>query len=169
MKKCIALIFILSGCASYTKMMVAPDGQMQRCAATGFGLIGMVGASNTTDDCVKNFKSAGYLEIEKAGVVGFMVSDSMDILKVQDNSPAKTAGIQPGDKLVSVNGIPVKSPKDSSVMLFGDVGTKVTVKISHNGQDSDHELVRAPFSTVFGSPEPIEQVSSATSFQKRKG
>ena len=69
----------------------------------------MAVASNATSDCSANIRAAGYLEVERASVIGVIMSESTQgshprILRVEEQSPAWHAGIDPGDPIVAING-----------------------------------------------------------------
>jgi carboxyl-terminal processing protease len=64
---------------------------------------------------------------------------------VYDGSPAKRAGIAPGDVIVAVNGrsLAGKSDKQASTLIRGPEGTAVTLKIDHAGRVRGERLVRS--------------------------
>jgi len=69
------------------------------------------------------------------------------ILKVVESSPAEAAGIQPGDRLMAVNGVPIA--EFSKKMLAGKCdswkpGKSVTYTIDRGGVDRTIRLVLAP-------------------------
>lgn len=67
------------------------------------------------------------------------------ILRVIDKSPAKEAGLEPGDKIVEVDG----KPMTSTTVLTGADGTKVKLKIvKSDGKKFEYVITRRPFSTV---------------------
>jgi len=156
MKYLISVLLSLTilGCASYSQMFINANGQMQRCGAYGQGLIGMASAQNIQNDCIGDMKKAGYIEIEKAGVIGIKLSQDtlVTILKVMPNSPASGRGIMGGDILLSVNGQKVKSQPDASTLLFGDIGDFVNITVSHNGQVQEYRLIRRPYTDIYGNP-----------------
>lgn len=59
----------------------------------------------------------------------------VSVLKVYDNSPAKKAGVLPGDKIAQVNGVPVsgKPMEDVISMVKGLAGTTVKVGFIRQG------------------------------------
>ncbi len=69
----------------------------------------MAVASNATSDCSASTRAAGYLEVERASVIGGAMSEPTvgshpRILRVEEQSPAWHAGIDPGDLIVAVDG-----------------------------------------------------------------
>ena len=149
------LTLLLSGCATYSQLFVNADGQFMRCSATGQGIIGMAVASNSVTDCNSNMRAAGYFEIERAGTIGVMLSDSGEdshprILRVVESSPAWRAGIDPDDLIVQVEGQVVQTIQDAQVLLFGLAGTPVTVQLHRGDFDTTFTLTRASYKSVFG-------------------
>jgi hypothetical protein len=59
----IALLLALSGCATPSQWMVNNQGQHVRCAATGFGVIGMIAAKGMERSCVADYRKVGYREM----------------------------------------------------------------------------------------------------------
>ena len=57
-----------------------------------------------------------------------------EIGDVQPDSPAHAAGIQPGDRIVSVNGHPVRTWDDVSDMIKGGDGAAVTLQLDRSGR-----------------------------------
>jgi S1-C subfamily serine protease len=135
MKKLLFLVFLLCflfifGC-SHTQNLINPDGQTYTCSSHGWGIIGGPMGINILNNCVKAQKQLGFVEIEKVGVSGFFLSewDPPTILKVQPQGPAAKAGIQSGDKIISVNGQPAHSIKDALILGFGTPGQVNTYEI----------------------------------------
>jgi hypothetical protein len=58
-----ATLLILTGCASPSQWMVNDRGQKIRCAATGFGVIGMIAAKDMERSCVHDYQKVGYHEM----------------------------------------------------------------------------------------------------------
>ena len=91
----------LTSCATFSRMFINEDGQIMQCSATGQGIVGMGVASNAERSCEDNLRAAGYIELEKAGVIGIEFSETKNdtvvkVLKVYNPSPADSAGIKPG-------------------------------------------------------------------------
>ncbi|HEY9620356.1 MAG TPA: carboxyl-terminal processing protease CtpB [Crinalium sp.] len=62
------------------------------------------------------------------------------------NSPASTAGIRSGDRILAIDGKPTQgmSVEDASNLIRGEVGTRITLRIQREGADAfDLPLVRA--------------------------
>jgi carboxyl-terminal processing protease len=81
--------------------------------------------------------------------VGIWVRRTADgvlrIESVQSGSPAARAGLEPGDVLMEVAGLPVagRTVADVADALWGRPGTNVTVRVEHNGHAVTHVLSRA--------------------------
>ena len=69
----------------------------------------------------------------------------LTVVEPIENSPALKAGIKPGDKILAINGKTTKgmSVEAAANLIRGEVGTKVTLKISSEGRDKDVALTRA--------------------------
>jgi S1-C subfamily serine protease len=152
------VIIAMSGCASYSQIMINAQGQMYRCGSYGSGLVGIAHANQINEDCIESLRSAGYIELEKAGVIGITLGDQsqtdtiLTIIKVADNSPAFSSGIHQGDVLVAINEQSVRKLLDAKVLLFGLAGTKVSLTTRRNVQENKVTLVRAPYTRVYGMP-----------------
>ncbi len=142
-----------SGCATYSQMFVNANGQVMQCAMTGAGLLGIAAAQSGTAECSKNMRAAGYLEIERAGVVGVYLTetrDTLSILKVVPGSPADSVGIRAGDRLLGVDGQKVSRQPDATILMFGEAGSTVEVVVERDGAELHKVIRRAPYSVVIG-------------------
>jgi len=83
-----------------------------------------------------------------------MPSDSARILTVRAGSPADSAGIRAGDRIVAIEGQTVSNAKDASILLFGLAGTAIRVRASRLGVETEYVIIRAPYSKVFGQAPP---------------
>lgn len=67
---------------------------------------------------------------------------------VEENSPAKTAGIRPGDKFLAVDGVEfadqTATPDDVAVRVRGPVGSRVGVVMERDGKTLDFIITRQP-------------------------
>lgn len=62
----------------------------------------------------------------------------------QDNQAARDAGLQSGDRIVSVGGIPIRSPMDLTGSLSGNHGETVPVAVIRNGHDMTLNVSPSP-------------------------
>ncbi|MEB3337612.1 MAG: S41 family peptidase [Leptolyngbyaceae bacterium] len=70
----------------------------------------------------------------------------LTVLEPLENSPAIKAGIQSGDRILAINGRPTRgmSVEAASNLIRGEVGSKLTLRISRDGKDDfDLPLTRA--------------------------
>ena len=78
--------------------------------------------------------------------IGATVETAFDggyrIMSILPNSPALEAGIQAGDLLVAVDGVPFTAEIDPRVPIVGQEGTEVTVTVLRDGQQLDFTLIR---------------------------
>lgn len=58
----------------------------------------------------------------------------------QDNSAARVAGLETGDRIVSVNGHLIRSPMDLTSSLSGNHGETVSMAITRNGKELSLEI-----------------------------
>lgn len=66
------------------------------------------------------------------------ITDGVEILSILPNSPALDAGLQPGDRILEVDGIKLEPGMDASSLITGEEGTSVTLSIRRL---SDGEVV----------------------------
>jgi len=82
-----------------------------------------------------NQQTAG--EVSGIGVKLEIAQDhqGLKVVDIMDDSPAEQAGIQPGDKIVSINGRPTSllNVERASQLMRGDSGTKVELVLSRSG------------------------------------
>ncbi len=74
------------------------------------------------------------------GGLGIEVSirdNKLTIISPIEDTPAERAGIQPGDKIIKIEGETLKNPKLSEIVkkLRGKPGTKVTISVERDGID----------------------------------
>ena len=88
-----------------------------------------------------------------------------DIGWVEPNSPAAKAGIEPGDRIVRIDGIADPTWEDVLPKVVLSPGQPVSLTVSHNGQNLDKSITPVPSGPdEFGVPgwQPKETVSVAT-------
>lgn len=100
--------------------------------------------------CYGHFKPFGFIKAGDLGSTGFEIDlaaqDKASISKVDPDSPASKAGLQPGDEIVAVNGQPLVASKGETAneLLFGKIGDKIKVTVQRGQDDPTVELVLAP-------------------------
>ncbi|HXK77302.1 MAG TPA: S41 family peptidase, partial [Oscillospiraceae bacterium] len=85
-------------------------------------------------------------------------SGYMQVTQVYEGSAAAGAGIQPGDLIIKIDDIDITADTfdAASELLTGDAGTKVTMTVRRDDEDTEMEITRRTltintvFSTTFG-------------------
>lgn len=93
---------------------------------------------------------SAYVAASSQTVAGVGISASMDsdgymlVGKVYEGSTAASAGILPGDLIIKVDDINLSADTyaDAEALLIGEAGTKVTLKVRRNGEDTEMEITR---------------------------
>ena len=93
---------------------------------------------------------SAYVAASSQTVAGVGISASMDsdgymlVGKVYEGSTAASAGILPGDLIIKVDDINLSADTyaDAEALLIGEAGTKVTLKVRCNGEDTEMEITR---------------------------
>lgn len=93
---------------------------------------------------------SAYVAASSQTVAGVGVTASMDsdgymlVGKVYDGSTAASAGILPGDLIIKVDDINLSADtySDAEALLIGEAGTKVTLKVRRDGEDTEMEITR---------------------------
>lgn len=83
-------------------------------------------------------------------VVGIGVSvrtiyeDGFQILSILPNSPALEAGLEAGDRIIAVDGVPLTADSNISALISGAEGSQVTITVVRfsDGQQVDYTLTR---------------------------
>lgn len=77
------------------------------------------------------------------GITIGLRDSTIQVLTVMDGYSAQKEGIVPGDRILSVNGVQVRSkrPNDVRNLTRGDPGTDVTITIEREGEPSPMEFV----------------------------
>ena len=91
---------------------------------------------------------SAYVAASSQTVAGVGISASMDsdgymlVNKVYDGSTAASAGILPGDLVIKVDDINLSAETyaDAEALLIGEAGTKVTLKVRRDGEDTEMEI-----------------------------
>lgn len=93
---------------------------------------------------------SAYVAASSQTVAGVGVTASMDsdgymlVGKVYDGSTAASAGILPGDLIIKVDDINLSADtySEAEALLIGEAGTKVTLKVRRDGEDTEMEITR---------------------------
>jgi regulator of sigma E protease len=65
----------------------------------------------------------------------------VQIVSVNENSPAQTAGLLPGDEFVAVNGVAIQSSQQLSTEIYANLDKEVTFTYRRNGQTNTTQAV----------------------------
>lgn len=91
---------------------------------------------NDVQSILSDLKQYGYVK-GKPGAIGVVMQEYMDMVyvySVTENSPADKAGLQKGDKIMSVNGEDVSSSSDvKKIVTNSKAGDKLKFKVERNG------------------------------------
>lgn len=104
---------------------------------------------------------AAYLEASGNVIAGVGITATMDndgymlVSKVLEGSTASSAGILPGDLIIKVDDINLSADTyaEAESLLIGDAGTKVTLTVRRDSEDTEMEITRRILvpTTVFSS------------------
>lgn len=91
------------------------------------------------------------------------VEQGLQITDVTPDSPAYRAGLQIGDLMTAVEGVPIRDGSEEALdinetrnRVRGEAGTNVTVTIERDGVRTDYTITRASIKVVNVSCEPLE-------------
>jgi len=85
----------------------------------------------------------------KASTTGITsVTPELVLLKVHPNSPADTAGIKIGDRIIAKNGTPVKGLADLRAMSKLQIGERVEYTLLRNCKEFTVTLIAIPASSL---------------------
>ena len=113
---------------------------------------------------------SSYLETVSNSYVGIGVTITVEDIKqglmitdVTPDSPAYAAGLEIGDLVLAVEGVPIMDGSENALDLAetknrvrGQEGTDVTLTVSHNGVERDVTITRAKIKTINVSWEMLE-------------
>lgn len=85
----------------------------------------------------------------KASTTGITsLTPELVILRVHPNSPADTAGIKIGDRIIAKNGTPVKDLADLRAMSKLQIGEQVEYTLLRNGKELTVTLIAIPANSL---------------------
>src|SRR5215813_14200579 len=92
-----------------------------------------------------NFDQRSRYEMPDDGVAWLDTDHGISAWQVETNSPAARAGIRPGDRLLEIDGVPVRSQVQVTKRLWhSGLWTQVRYKLSRSGEEFETPLVTAP-------------------------
>lgn len=74
------------------------------------------------------------------GLLPDLPGDGVVINEVQPGTPAERAGLRPGDKIIAINGLPIKNMKEVTACVHPNVGRALTFTILREGRRLDVHL-----------------------------
>lgn len=146
--------FVMSGCVSQSQVYMNPSRQTVRCAWSGYGITGIVASGISMSNCDTDYRNLGYIPLEEAGVTGLFLTKtdgSLEITKIAPGSPAAKADIKPGDVVVSVNGEKPANAGEAVKLLFGKIGSSVTVVLKGSPAPRTVDLTLVPYTSLYGT------------------
>lgn len=145
-----SLLFLLLALvpAAYTRAQIVKElvnnqGATAPCAGIELGL-GLI------KKCVDTFAAAGFIRLPELGYSGLTLgatpADDRTIIAIVPGSPAETAGLHIGDRILAVNDNVIRyDPATTAAQaLFGPRGEDVHLKLRRSGTLQDVTLKRAP-------------------------
>lgn len=123
--------------------------------------IGFATPINLAKFVIEQLKANGRVE---RGWLGIKIQDAdkgIVVTSVSEASPARQAGIEPGDIIISLNGQKISDPKQFSRQIAETAeGSKITLEMLHNQQPQIKELVvkKMPEQPQT-APEPMAETS----------
>lgn len=150
----VSIASVLSGCVSQSQVYINPARQTVRCAWSGVGITGMVASGISMSNCDTDYRNLGYIPLEEAGVTGLFLTKtdgSLEITKIAPGSPAAKADIKPGDVVVSVNGEKPANAGEAVKLLFGKIGSSVTVVLKGSPAPRTVDLTLVPYTSLYGT------------------
>ncbi len=88
-----------------------------------------------------------------------LVMTPLDVKALQEGSPAAAAGIEPGDRLLAIDGVPVGDPLTLDERLRAKAGTPVKLTIARAGGDREIEVTPRPVSWIEEARWPASPVA----------
>ncbi|MGN6485161.1 MAG: S41 family peptidase [Thermomicrobiales bacterium] len=120
------------------------DDQLVYGAATGMvDALGDTGHSTFLDPAqAEQFEQQTKGELVGIGIQVDTTGELPVVIAPIHDSPAEKAGIKPGDTILEIDGKSLEGmdPADATDLLRGEEGTKVTLKLQHEGESDTYEV-----------------------------
>ena len=127
----------------YVRAIINWKGQFIPCMGAGPAGLAAIAI------CQSTFKKDGYIKTSDFGSPGFQLdltrNDGAQITAVDAGSPAATAGLQPGDVILQVNGQPLSQTLAANLqdMLFGKIGDQFQLSVKSGASTRAVQLALA--------------------------
>ena len=131
---------------SYYYVEVDPDKLMEGAYA---GLVSGLDdpySEYITAEAYADYVSSMLGEYSGVGMSFYCNEDNvLEVVQVYRNSPAQQAGMQPGDIIIEVDGVPFAGSEsnEAAANIRGEEGTEVTVTFIRNGEVKEATMTRA--------------------------
>lgn len=110
-----------------------------------------------TEEEYEEFQKKFSSDYVGVGIVVAQVKDKVVILSVFEDGPASSAGIEPGDEIVLVDGTRPKDMNDAVARITGEPGTEVTVTVVRDDESIPYRMTRARIDQDSVISEPLEE------------
>jgi len=150
-KQIVALLLVASGlaaCATTPLQLVNAFGDRKSCLPSAQeGLIGKILPNKISDDCRASFSKAGYLPELEAGVIDIglaMQGENIVASSLSDDALQQQPDLEIGDRILSIDGQHVKTLDATTGMLFGTIGSTVSIVFGRGTMEFPLQLTRHP-------------------------
>jgi putative serine protease PepD len=121
--------------------VVGVNSQIATAGANGNVGVGFAVPSNTVREVVPQLARGATIERPYLGVTTAAGAQGVTVQSVEPGGPAESAGLEAGDRIVSVNGRSVSEPGDVTAALDGlEPGDEVTVEVEAGGDRRDIQV-----------------------------
>lgn len=150
--------FALCGCTRNNQLMIRPvDGVLTYCSP----LDPQRWRNAPNERCIDALEALGFTKAENvalAGGGGVYLADDGHVLSSEElialsphippqnhSFPSKGSGLKPGDAIIAVNGVMMKTRSEIVPHLIGKPGQRVTVRIRRNNIEQDVTMSFKPW------------------------
>lgn len=152
MRAFVIILALLAGCATYSQVLIGPEGDIMTCSATGAGGLGLAAANSARNSCVKDLEMVGYRKIEEVGIIGIRFGEGVIIEYVWPDSPAESAGLMTGDTIIAIDGKATETGAEIWAGLRAGPMVYVNLIIERDSESLDFKIRRIAYTKLFGTP-----------------
>ncbi|RMH53060.1 MAG: hypothetical protein D6682_00280 [Zetaproteobacteria bacterium] len=139
-------LLILAGCADRPLHLINAFGDKELCQPKPrASIIGAILPGRVPEECTRALAEAGYLPREEAGTIPLaleMRDGELVVARIPDKALEQQPDLDPGDRLIAVDGKPVPTIQAARALLFGRTGTTALLRFDHNGTPLEVTMVR---------------------------